>query len=115
MRVRPREDADKEAARTFLARHDHTRGARLGQLFDPLDHPALLAEEDAGQRLGRLIYVPQRAGEQGEVLPLHVSEQWPGAGTALIEAVKQLAAQPRCARLWVITTNDNVDALRFYQ
>jgi hypothetical protein len=27
----------------------------------------------------------------------------------------QLAARHGCARLWVITTNDNVDALRFYQ
>jgi hypothetical protein len=36
-------------------------------------------------------------------------------GTALIEAAGQLARQQRCARLRVITTNDNVDALRFYQ
>jgi hypothetical protein len=36
-------------------------------------------------------------------------------GTALIEAVRLLARRRRCARLWVITTNDNVDALRFYQ
>jgi hypothetical protein len=27
----------------------------------------------------------------------------------------QLARRQGCARLWVITTNDNVDALRFYQ
>ena len=36
-------------------------------------------------------------------------------GTALIEAAGQLARRQGCARLWVITTNDNVDALRFYQ
>ena len=38
-----------------------------------------------------------------------------GAGTALIQAVAQLARRQGCTRLWVITTNDNVDALRFYQ
>ena len=64
--------------------------ACLGELRDPLDSPALLAEDD-----GHL--------------------QWHGAGTALIEAVEQLAAQHGCARLWVITTNANIDALRFYQ
>jgi|SRR5215469_11157442 len=115
VKVRPREAADLEAARAFLARHHHTRGARLGQLFDPLDHPALLAEDDDGQLLGMLTYVPQQGWEQCEVLTLHASEQWHGVGTALIEAVQQLAAQHGCARLWVITTNDNVDALRFYQ
>ena len=62
-----------------------------------------------------LTYVPQQDWEQCEVLTLHASEQWHGAGTALIEAVERLAAQHGCARLWVITTNNNVDALRFYQ
>ena len=33
----------------------------------------------------------------------------------MIEAAGQLARQQGCTRLWVITTNDNVDALRFYQ
>lgn len=34
---------------------------------------------------------------------------------ALIEAIGHLARRQGCTRLWVITTNDNVDALRFYQ
>jgi ribosomal protein S18 acetylase RimI-like enzyme len=46
---------------------------------------------------------------------LHASQQWHGVGTALIEAVQRLAASRGCARLWLITTNDNLDALRFYQ
>lgn len=33
----------------------------------------------------------------------------------MVEAVGQLTAQQGCIRLWVIATNDNVDALRFYQ
>ena len=38
-----------------------------------------------------------------------------GTGTALIEAAGQLARRQGCSRLWVITTNDNVDALCFCQ
>ena len=38
-----------------------------------------------------------------------------GAGTALIEAVAGAARAAGCARLWLITTNDNLRALRFYQ
>ena len=115
MRVRPREAADRAAAEAFLARHDSLRAARLGELAHPLDHPAFVAEAADGQLLGMLTYVPGRDWQQCEVLTLHADEQWRGAGTALVEAVAQLARQQGCARLWVITTNDNTDALRFYQ
>jgi GNAT superfamily N-acetyltransferase len=114
MKVRPREAADLPAAEVFLAEHNSARVARRGELLEPLDHPALLAEAGGGM-LGLLTYVPGPGWEQCEVLTLHVTGQWHGVGTALIEAVEQLAAEHGCARLWLITTNDNVDALRFYQ
>jgi GNAT superfamily N-acetyltransferase len=113
--VRPREAADQAAARAFLARHDSVRVARLGELLYPLDHPALVAEAADGQLLGMLTYIPEPDWRRCEILTLHAGEQWHGTGTALIEAVGQLARRQRCTRLWVITTNDNVDALRFYQ
>jgi N-acetylglutamate synthase-like GNAT family acetyltransferase len=62
-----------------------------------------------------LTYMPGRDWKQCEILTLHAGEQWHGTGTALIEAVRLLARRQGCTRLWVITTNDNVDALRFYQ
>jgi GNAT superfamily N-acetyltransferase len=113
--VRPREAADQAAARAFLARHDHLQVARLGELVHPLDHPALVAETPGGQLLGMLTYVPGQDWRQCEILTLHAGEQWHGTGTALVEAVGHLARRQGCTRLWVITTNDNVDALRFYQ
>jgi GNAT superfamily N-acetyltransferase len=115
MQVRSREAADQPAARAFLVRHLSARVARLGELLDPLGYPALLAEADDGQLLGMLTYVPVQGWEQCEVLTLHATQLWHGVGTALIQAVEQLAAKHGCVRLWVITTNDNVDALRFYQ
>jgi GNAT superfamily N-acetyltransferase len=114
MKVRPREAADRPAALAFLARHNSARVARLGELLEPPDHPALLAEAD-GEIVGMLTYVPDPRWEQCEVLTLHATEQWHGVGTALIKAVEQLAAEHGCTRLWLITTNDNLDALRFYQ
>ena len=115
VRVRPREAADQAAARAFLDRHNSVRAARLGELVHPLDHPALVAEDVGGQLLGMLTYVPGQDWRQCEILTLHADEQWRGAGTALVEAVGQLARRQGCARLWVMTTNDNIDALRFYQ
>jgi GNAT superfamily N-acetyltransferase len=115
MKVRLREAADQAAAQAFLARYGSARVARLGELLHPLDHPAFVAEAADGRLLGMLTYVPRRDWEQCEILTLHAAEQWHGAGTAMVEAVEQLAAHQGYTRLWVITTNDNVDALRFYQ
>ena len=98
MKVRPREAADQAAAQTFLARHHSARVARLGKLLDPLAQPALLAEAGDGQLLRMLTYVPQRGREQCEILTLHATGQWHGVGTALIEAVEQLAARHGCTR-----------------
>jgi len=38
-----------------------------------------------------------------------------GIGTALVEAVKETARAHNCKRIWLTTTNDNLNALRFYQ
>jgi GNAT superfamily N-acetyltransferase len=115
VKVRPREAADQPAAQALLARHCSLRVARLGELVHPLDHPAFVAETAGGQLAGMLTYVPGQHWQQCEILTLHADQQWHGAGTALTAAVGQLARQQGCTRLWVITTNENVDALRFYQ
>ncbi len=38
-----------------------------------------------------------------------------GVGTALLSAVARVAKAAGCSRLWLVTTNDNLHALRFYQ
>ena len=112
MRVRRREPVDRPAIESFLGRWRSLRVARLGALEHPLDHPALIAEED-GRLVGVLSYLVD--GACCEVLTLHADVRGRGVGTALVAEAKRVAAQAGCTRLWVITTNDNVDALRFYQ
>jgi GNAT superfamily N-acetyltransferase len=108
MRVREATEADRAALHSFLSERHSARVARLGRLENPLDHPALIAETPDGALAGVLTYVLD--GDECEILTLHTAIQWTGAGTALIEAVERKAR-----RLWLVTTNDNVDALRFYQ
>jgi ribosomal protein S18 acetylase RimI-like enzyme len=50
-----------------------------------------------------------------ELVTIDALRQWQGIGTLLISAVEDAAAQKRCREIWLITTNDNIDALRFYQ
>ena len=112
MRIRPRAPADETAVAAFLSTRGSRRVARLGELVDPLDHPALVAE-DAGRLAGVATYVP--GAERWELLTLHAREPRAGVGSALLEALERLAAAEGCGCLFAITTNDNLDALRFYQ
>jgi ribosomal protein S18 acetylase RimI-like enzyme len=112
MRIRPAQARDDAALKSFLERWNALRVARRGALEHPLAHPALVAEDD-GRLVGVLTYLVD--GAECEVLTLYVDERRRGVGTALIAEVMQIARRERCTRLWVITTNDNVDALRFYQ
>jgi GNAT superfamily N-acetyltransferase len=113
MNVRAAVPGDRGAVEAFLREHHSLRVARLGELLVPLEHPQLVACAEDGRLLGVLTYVVR--GEECEILTLHARVQWRGVGSALIEAVVGEAARQGCSRLWLLTTNDNVDALRFYQ
>ena len=54
-------------------------------------------------------------GNACEIVTLDAMQPGAGIGTALIDAAKAFAQQANCTRLWLITTNDNLSALRFYQ
>jgi GNAT superfamily N-acetyltransferase len=110
--IRAAEPGDRAELEGFLERWHSLRVARLGTLERPLDHAMLVAERD-GRLIGVLTYVVR--GGDCEVLTLHADERRNGVGSALIADVKQIARRAGCNRLWLITTNDNVDALRFYQ
>lgn len=112
MDVRAATADDRAWIETFLAANDSTRAARRGEIVRPIDHPMLIAEAD-GEPAGLLTY--EVTGDDCEVMTLHATRQWQGAGSALIAAVREVARERGCRRLWVLTTNDNVDALRFYQ
>jgi ribosomal protein S18 acetylase RimI-like enzyme len=112
MAVRPATASDAEAVAAFLDRHGSTVVARHGELVDATGHPALLVE-DQERLVGVLTYVV--SGTACEVLTLHADPPRAGVGTDLVEAAARAAAARGCDRLWLVTTNDNVDALRFYQ
>ena len=38
-----------------------------------------------------------------------------GIGTQIIEKIKEIAKSKNCKRIWLITTNANINALQFYQ
>ena len=110
--VRPAYPVDRPRVDAFLAANNADVVARLNEIVDARRHPALVAEVD-GEIAGVLTWVLR--GSSMEVLTLHAARQWAGAGTALVAAARRVAEASGAHRLWLITTNDNVDALRFYQ
>ena len=50
-----------------------------------------------------------------ELVAIHAFFQWKGVGSALIEAIAGSASALGFEAIRLTTTNDNVDALRFYQ
>ena len=81
-------------------------------VYHPAELPGFIAEAE-GEIAGLLTY--QLEGEACEIVTLDAWRTGLGVGTALIETVRQAAGREKCRRLWLVTTNDNLPALRFYQ
>lgn len=112
--VRPFEDRDRDWAFALLfPQGGLPRIASRGVLHDPLGLPGFVALR-GGERIGLVTYRPPEDGEV-ELLTLDSVAEGRGAGTVLIEAVKRAARAAGAARVWLIATNDNTRALRFYQ
>ncbi len=54
-------------------------------------------------------------GNDCEIVTLNSLEENKGIGTKLINAVLAVAKEHKCNRVWLITTNDDINAIRFYQ
>ena len=83
-----------------------------GSLFRPAELPGYIAER-AGRLVGLLTY--DVAGDMLEIVTLNAIERRAGIGTMLIDSAVQAARRKGCREIRLTTTNDNVDALRFYQ
>jgi ribosomal protein S18 acetylase RimI-like enzyme len=106
-----REATDRGWAEVYLeAELGGALQARRGELLDVLALPGFVAERD-GEPVGIATYRPD--GADCELAFIAAFEAGQGVGSALLEAV--VAAAAGCHRVWLVTTNDNLDALRFYQ
>jgi len=83
-----------------------------GVVYYSLDLPGFVAMHN-GEKVGLVTY--NITGTNCEIVTINSIRPFAGVGTALIEAVRDIALQSGCKRLWLITTNDNMNALCFYQ
>ncbi|GAA1611624.1 GNAT family N-acetyltransferase [Nonomuraea maheshkhaliensis] len=83
-----------------------------GVAHDTTALPGVIALLD-GERAGVATY--RIDGRECELVTLDSVRGGAGVGTALVDAVAEAARAEGAERLWLITTNDNLRALRFYQ
>lgn len=86
--------------------------ARKGALIDASALPGFVAV-DGGQPVGFLTY--EVVEGECEVVAIGSTEEGRGIGRALMDAILDHATAAGCHRLWLITTNNNARAFRFYQ
>lgn len=109
MRVRAFEPGDVPWAESLLGGFGGRLQARRDEIIDVLDGSGFVAEHD-GQPVGILTYAGRPDGT--ELMYIEAVTHQRGIGTALVSALVRLVGRQR---IWVVTTNDNLDALRFYQ
>ena len=112
MIVRPFREGDREWVRETLRELWGETVVSRGAVHDPMALPGFVAEE-GGERVGLLTY--RVDGADCEVVTIDAFPEGAGAGTALLDAAARAARDAGCGRVWLITTNDNLRALRFYQ
>jgi GNAT superfamily N-acetyltransferase len=112
--VRPIRAADRPwVERAVRAEWGSDRSVSRGRLTERSSAlPGFLAQRGA-ERLG--VVLLREDGDELEVVILLALVRRAGVGSALLRAAEEEAVRQHSRRLWLITTNDNLDAIRFYQ
>lgn len=102
----------EEVVQHLIANWGSTVIASRGRLHDLRELPAL-AVRGRGRLLGVAFYSIE--DNDCELVAIDTMERGHGVGAALLDAVIERAHDEGCCRVWLVTTNDNTAAMRFYQ
>jgi GNAT superfamily N-acetyltransferase len=120
VQVRPRVASDDRIIRDMVG--DSWGGTMVvsrGRLHDALLLPGFIAT-DGGRTVGVVTYrvhegaSPPRGELEMEVVTIDAAVRRRGIGSSLLKAAITQAMRENCRRVWLVTTNDNVVAQRFY-
>lgn len=84
-----------------------------GRKIYPAELEGLVALDDNNEIIGFVTY--EIIDRVCEVTTLDALRKFEGIGTRLLDQLKDNLRKQNIKRLWLITTNDNIDAIRFYQ
>jgi GNAT superfamily N-acetyltransferase len=121
IQIRPLTDSDRPGVARFMeAEWGGPITVVHASVFRPADLPGFIAGRPGGPLAGLLTYVVHRGeadagGGTLEIVTLNAVHRQAGVGTALIDHAVAEARRLGCHQIRLTTTNDNLDALRFYQ
>lgn len=98
--------------KVFISRWDADYVVSRGRVHKPDELEGFIATVD-GKQAGLITY--KATDRETEITSIDSFIEHHGIGTALIDHVVQRAKEQQARRIFVITTNDNLQALRFYQ
>lgn len=111
--LRPLEPGDRNWLSSFLrGRWGGETVVAHGEVFRPAELPGYAFLEN-GRAIGVVTFLITGGG--CEVITLDSLTPRRGLGTRLLEAVRHAAIKAGCEWISLVTTNDNLEALRFYQ
>lgn len=124
--IRPLERADREWVAHFLdERWGTTQIVSRGKAVYGHLLPGFMAERSSGAEdeepdeaapAENIGLITVHIGEKEcEITTLDSLDEAIGVGSALVEAVEEWAREAGIGRLWLVTTNDNLEALKFWQ
>jgi N-acetylglutamate synthase-like GNAT family acetyltransferase len=84
------------------------------EIIDCRNIDGFIVPDDAGTGvMGLLMYIYR--DDACEIVSLNSERSHAGLGTALVQKVKETAVSHGCKTLRLLTTNDNLNAIGFYQ
>lgn len=112
-KIREIRDCDREWIRRFIKKQwASEKSVSRGKILYPHKLPGFLALREK-RYLGLITYNIKK--DECEIVTLNSLIKKKGIGRVLVEKVKKIAKKMNCKRIWSITTNDNIDALCFWQ
>jgi ribosomal protein S18 acetylase RimI-like enzyme len=111
--IRRASDVDPEALREHVVRTWHAESVVAhDEAMYPAQHAGFVALRDR-EIIGHVSY--RGEGKRCEIVSIDAQPQHSGIGSMLMEAALQAAREEGYEVVWLTTTNDNLDAIRFYQ
>lgn len=112
-KIREVKEEDRQWIKEFITKNwGSEKIISRGKIHFPHKLPGFIAIRD-NEYLGLITY--RMEGNSCEIISLDAIIKKQGIGKALVDKVKEVACESNCKRIWLITTNDNIDALCFWQ
>ncbi|REJ07939.1 GNAT family N-acetyltransferase [Halobacillus trueperi] len=114
MNITAIEEVSKDKVKKFLNSHwGSPEMVITSGIYDcsTLEGFTVINEED--EIIGLITYIIR--DNECEIISLDSIEEGRGIGTSLVQAVESFAIKKKCKLVRLITTNDNLLALKFYQ